>query len=98
MSEYTPGPWTPGLCGAALNVQIKSDDGNTVAAIFSTNKNYRNQNANALLIAAAPDMLEAAELLLTNWPESRDGMDFEQLPVGVKSLRAAIAKAKGEQP
>jgi len=39
-------------------------------------------------------LLEAAELLLTNWPESRDGMDFDPLPVGAKSLRAAVAKAR----
>jgi len=94
MSEYTPGPWTPGLCGAALNVQIKSDDGNTVAAIFSTNKNYRNQNANALLIAAAPDMLEVLQEL----DECASYWSQYDVPVGIHDrIKSAITKAKGEQ-
>jgi len=37
----------------------------------------------------------ALELLLTNWPAHRDGMD-DPIPVGVKQARAALASGKGK--
>lgn len=44
--------------------------------------------ANARLIAAAPDLLEACKVLVELFPES------EQIR-GMESVRAAIAKAEG---
>jgi len=35
-------------------------------------------------------VVEQADVLLTNWPANRDGMD-EPLPVGVKGLRLSIS-------
>ena len=104
-AKHTPGPWTYNILPLKSyhkvpEISIYNADGQEF--IRQSYDTYSDQamlsEGDACLIAAAPEMLEAAELLLTNWPESRDGMDFEQLPVGVKSLRAAIAKAKGEQP
>ena len=60
-------------------------------------------NANARLIAAAPELLEAAKLVL-EWYEAEDnhsGTDFYQRMQMCRdsedAIRAAIAKATGEQ-
>lgn len=34
----------------------------------------------------------ALELLLDNWPPHRDGMDYEIVPVGVRTAREVLAK------
>jgi hypothetical protein len=103
--KHTPGPWSWKILPLKSyhkvpEISICNADGQEF--IRQSYDTYSDQATlsigDAYLIAAAPEMLEAAELLLTNWPEGRDGMDFDQLPVGVKSMRAAIAKAKGEQP
>ena len=53
--------------------------------------------ANAHLIAAAPDLLEALQAVVVNWTSQ-----FERrghlAPDWCKQARAAIAKATGEQP
>lgn len=33
---------------------------------------------------------------MANWPQKKDGMDLETLPVGVKATRDALAKLKAE--
>ena len=82
MSKHTPGPWRVGGRGEYLN-QLNIEPcigvayGHDVELI-----------ANARLIAAAPDLLEALEALIE---DQRDA----SLPVLAKA-RAAIAKAKGE--
>lgn len=51
------------------------------------------------MLGAAPqlespleDLVYAAERLLSNWPSSRDGMDYEILPTGVLAMREALKK------
>lgn len=93
-TKHTPGPWvvslSPNLVGAI-------DDGGereTVAETVGPNK-----EANAHLIAAAPDLLEACKMMLL-WLETPKTAELnsaswrECLPKG----RAAIAKALGSQP
>lgn len=41
-------------------------------------------------------LVRAAESLSNQYPEKRDGMDGEILPVGVKGIRYALAKLNGE--
>lgn len=56
---------------------------------------YMQQEANAHLIAAAPELLEACKHVLDHLPdlEVEGSWDFEN----AKILRAAIAKAEGRQ-
>ena len=54
-------------------------------------------DANISLIAAAPEMLEAAEGIVSRW-DSPLWKDQPHTGVFIDRLRAAIAKAKGEQP
>ena len=57
------------------------------------------QRANAHLIAAAPDLLEAltdAVIDFDNWAAHEDNHPHEHLVAWAEKARAAIAKAKGE--
>ena len=87
-SEHTPGPWRP----------LPAMDGHIEAKCGLIAKAYRDSidaddlpvEANARLIAAAPEMLEALEAIAS--PLLRD------IPHDVREIaRAVIAKATGEQ-
>jgi len=52
-----------------------------------------NREANARLIAAAPDLLEAIQVLVTDCSQIWSEAEFPAL----KQARAAIARARGEQ-
>jgi hypothetical protein len=89
MSEHTPGPWTPVECdGNADDIAIAADDGGYVCYSVAT-------EADALLIAAAPDLLAALKELIDqlegigipDW-HGAEGLSLDQ-------ARAAINKAEG---
>ena len=90
-ASHTKGPWS---VGGSRGLAILSSDGITVGAAhirpISNAADADAPEANARLIAAAPDMLEALERNITNFKGQRADLDF---------ARAAIAKAKakGEQ-
>jgi len=109
MSGYTPGPWQvdPNNPG-----DVNGPDGKDVAvSLFSGMTRLEitgneptlsaitreEAEANARLIAAAPELLEALEELMSDVLDIR-GVDVEEYkPEGFKRARAAIAKATGEQ-
>lgn len=98
MSKHTPGPWNfrtayNGDCGI-------SADGTGVfveafAEIRNSGENAREEaGANAKLIAAAPDLLEAGRNILDTF-EAWDGMSECPVTFGeLEALRNAIAKAE----
>lgn len=81
---HTPGPWI--TCGFE-NLTVNDRDGNTIIACPGSSTGTRiEMKANARLIAAAPDLLEAlieCEVLL------------DQFPLIKRRVKAAIAKAEG---
>jgi hypothetical protein len=92
-NKYTPGPWTVGEYDP---LTVNGADGRVAAADF---QNAR-QLANARLIAAAPELLEALRPFTTVPCERRGNIHCVMLPSdsGVKicapcAARAAIAKA-----
>ena len=97
MSKYTPGPWE--VC-PSNNEIINTDHGRLPFAIRAgytlIGALYENE-ANARLIAAAPDLLleldNCLDLLVTCFPDSPDN---SRIGVAVTKARAAIAKATGE--
>jgi len=102
MSKHTQGPWilstretdTPGVL---LAFCIDSAEKFNIAS--SQSQEHLGQDglraeemlANANLIAAAPELLEALEMVLDD-PESLDGR-----PRTYSAARAAIAKARGDK-
>ena len=89
ITQHTPGPWfvddtgyrAPGngLCVMAWPECI---------AVVGANNPHLPQDANARLIAAAPDLLEALQHLLV--------AHGEQLDYAFQQAQEAIAKATGE--
>ena len=84
-SKHTPGPWVD-LCdnGYTIAVVPAGRHGNICA--FATPPSP----ANARLIAAAPDLLEALQLVCATMGQSNDWRDDSQM---ARKARAAIAKA-----
>lgn len=102
MSKYTPGPWSVfnhswsdttilaygfehGICSLDINHATEE----------SQEEDEAQMAANARLIAAAPDLLDALEDLCERMEQIV--RDDQSTPCTVKA-RAAIAKATGEQP
>ena len=71
-------------------------DSSLIAEAF-INGDIETMLANARLIAAAPDLLEALRCVVNDWV-APDGLPFEdgEMPA-LDSARAAIAKATGSQ-
>lgn len=88
-TKHTPGPWNvvPVFAGYAINgYRIYAGDEN-VARTHAVDEGY--DEANAALISAAPDLLEALVAVLNYC------VDDEGQPT-IATARAAIAKALGE--
>ena len=92
--KHTPAPWRAGastFCRGDGEVQMRvyTDHPPTEFDVFGDNL-----AANARLIAAAPDMLEALKSLVSA-NNSTDGMAMRK---AWDNARAAIARATGEKP
>ena len=79
--KHTPAPWH-----VANGVQVRSEK-DQLARVWMMRAGEG--KANARLIAAAPELLEALESALTILIDSVGDFDYDK-------ARAAIAKAKGE--
>ena len=87
---HTPGRWLawPGLyCW-----NVAAANGPRTFNVAKINTDRAEQEANAHLIAAAPELLEACEAL-AHWDECWPSAALEG---ALRKARAAIAKAKGE--
>lgn len=95
-SKHTPGPWLVDAIGnvwADRDTKICDMREQPKQAECYRKKSDAEHEANARLIAAAPELLEALETLSTE--EWRDDDDPVLRAARVKA-RAAIAKAKGQ--
>ncbi len=88
--KYTPGPWK-----SEENRVFQVEHSTFRVAICTSNiAEYSEEVANAKLIAAAPDLLEACKITLEikKLMDESGGATFE-----VEGLEQAIAKAEGEK-
>lgn len=86
-SKHTPGPWRikPQVDGNFLIVY--NDRGNWLAEVYDDDDPVEGRpEADARLIASAPDMLEALRDIVKQWPDSS----------AAKTARSVIAKAEGK--
>lgn len=94
MSKHTPGPWLIGKRSPGGYSLINADGWQSLARVVTVmegdNRPFAEGVANARLIAAAPDLLEALKELL-----DQDEHGEDEIWVRNKA-RAAIAKATGE--
>lgn len=99
-TTHTPGPWVALIPSALYPSTSKSitvylddgDDGGPFAEVHG-----RDRAANARLIAAAPDLLEAAQHALEDLEHLESGKcDIDHVAGVLIELRTAIRKAGGE--
>ena len=106
MSKHTPGPWKFEIAWAGFSA-IRGRDGQLIFGVAAGSDDERRLEpeieANAHLIAAAPDLLEALEDLrpiLDAFERGQtryaDLMGEADLVPEITKARAAIAKAKGK--
>lgn len=93
-TKHTPGPWTytrneHGAPGAPI-LFISCGDGNHPA---HETRSYEERVANARLMAAAPDLLEALLLIERKYGSLADYADLPADKNALVKARAAIAKA-----
>lgn len=88
--KSTPGPWTAEKNGGK-GAWIKGANGEWSAMACGTDD--ENADANARLIAAAPDLLEALKVMI----DITVG-DIYSLDPAITAARKAIAKAEGRHP
>ena len=92
-AKHTPGPWEIEPKSDTLNISAR--DGKRKRCIARLQRSASPYHHNARLIAAGPDLLEAAEAIDAYWSSElrQTGVSGDDLHM---ALRAAIAKARGE--
>lgn len=90
-TKHTPGPWAVAEGDGCFVVE--TDD--MTVRFVCMGLDAEGDRANACLIAAAPDLLEALRRVVNDWV-APDGLPFEdgEMPA-LDAARAAIAKATG---
>ena len=94
MSKHTPGPWEPGEEAGIWAGKRKI----CVMRYFLNKSNplkicEKETQANARLIAAAPELLEACKNLIYSF----NTMDAKDISVSIKMGKQAITKAEGKE-
>lgn len=84
MNDYTPGPWE-----VRPDMSVEDTETGTTIAAFC-------EEANARLIAAAPDLLAALEAVMQHFDPWSMPESASQPMRAYEDARAAIAKALGE--
>jgi len=90
---HTPGPWT--ISAGGHYVRYQGIHGPNICDTDVFGGPPDEERSNALLIAAAPDLLEALEQVLENEPLT--ALTSQRRREIVNKAEAAIRKAKGEQ-
>ena len=83
MSDYTPGPWK---VRTAHNVYLEACAGRKFICslpLFSLISTNRESNANARLIAAAPELVEALEGIVQEWAGGVAFTEYNTILMGV---------------
>lgn len=92
-AKHTPGPWT--VHGRRAGLTIRDAKDRPVAEPWLTDISHDEREANARLIAAAPELLAALYTVLGSDMAQREE-DEGRVSDTLNTLRAAIAKARGE--
>lgn len=98
MSKHSPGPWTVSPTDDTVVIDADTREVAAIDGDYNDPDTWPQMEANALLIAAAPDILEALRLMLalheaseTRFPSPADTPAARAYAACV----AAIAKAEG---
>lgn len=90
-TKHTTGPWRVGDNGATVFGPKTSETLRTIATLTKVPMVLNETKANARLIAAAPEMLEALEEFLLCGPNAGHNQDL------LEQVKNTIKKARGEK-
>lgn len=99
-TPWTPGPWILKVHhrhghDRMVPVWYIAAENNVGIAVQPSYSNPEHEDANSRLIAAAPELYEALTLLLA---DVQDYPAWQRPCHAVDAAKAALAKARGEQP
>ncbi|WVH13932.1 hypothetical protein CASP1_00009 [Alcaligenes phage CASP1] len=94
MSEYkhTAGPWTD---GKSIPITAKSCEENGFSFVYVNRDDKTEQEANARLISAAPELLHRLQEPMEMLECIAEGKEWGAIEDQINDNRAAIAKATG---
>jgi hypothetical protein len=101
MSKHTPGPWeaVEFIEGHVAYFIREKASGQVVASVGNFDGDGSDRESDAMLVAAAPDLLAACEAVLTNLDYLAETWGQEGVTRTVQDkLRAALVKATGDTP
>ena len=98
MSDFTQGPFSVAETRHKYDIVIRGPKNEPIALVLIAGFSKKEGAANANLLAAAPDLLEALRGMFAMWRSvcRAQGWEPEHLAEAVRA-QAAIAKATGEQ-
>ena len=97
MSDFTQGPFSVAETRHKYDIVIRGPKNEPIALVLIAGFSKKEGAANANLIAAAPDLLEALRGMFAMWRSvcGAQGWEPEHLAEAVRA-QAAIARATGE--
>lgn len=97
MSKPTPGPWV--AVERLPCFEVVGSNGESITSVTRWVDERENElRANTLLMAAAPELLEALKAMLSYTAEMNANQGFDETDhEAVKQARAAIQKAEGKE-
>jgi hypothetical protein len=97
-TKHTPGPWATHKRADGTNWEVATEArdsyGRHAEYIVSVPLDYNTSEANARLIASAPDLLAALRRIAESWDINGEGIYRGSI---ASQVRAAIARATGQE-
>lgn len=97
MKAHTEGPWSVAETRHNYDTVIRGPKGEPIALALIAGYTKQEGAANTVLLAAAPDLLEALQVMVRDYTAVHSGGNLEMQPALLQAERA-IARATGEQP
>ena len=93
MSAYTKGPWE---VDRRASTRVTDGADTTIASAGMASRTMEDAQANARLIAAAPDLLEALKGIYAGVVSGSDRVNINVSVGAFQAMELAIAKAEGK--
>ena len=98
MSDFTQGPFSVAETRHKYDIVIRGPKNEPIALVLIAGFSKKEGAANANLLAAAPDLLEALQNIAEYWNQDQNEAAMaDACWHAIHTARAAIAKATGDQ-
>ena len=98
-TKFTQGPFSVAETRHKYDIVIRGPKNEPIALVLIAGFSKKEGAANANLLAAAPDLLEALQNIAEYWNQDQNEAAMaDACWHAIHTARAAIAKATGEQP